>query len=60
MEILFHTRKTEYVYHRYRTRKQAQRSLFEYIALFYSRWHRRSPLSYMMLIEYERYYRPSP
>ena len=53
-ESFFHTLKTELVHHEiYRTRKQARRSLFEYIEGFYNRTRKHSTLGYRSPVEYE-------
>ncbi len=53
-ESFFHTLKTELVYHEiYRTRKEARRSLFEYMEGFYNRLRKHSTLGYKSPVEYE-------
>ena len=47
LESFFHTLKTELVYHeRYLTRKEAEKSIFEYIEVFYNRQRRHSLLNH--------------
>jgi putative transposase len=54
MESFFGTLKTELVYHEnYPTREAAQRSLFEYIEVFYNRQRRHSTLGYQSPAQYE-------
>ncbi len=54
MESFFGTLKTELVYHeKYPTREAAQRSLFEYIEVFYNRQRRHSTLGYQSPAQYE-------
>lgn len=54
-ESFFHTLKCECVYwERYRTRKQALSSVFEYIEVFYNRKRRHSTLDYMAPEEFEK------
>ena len=54
VESFFHSLKTEWVnHHRYRTREEAQNSLFDYIENFYNCKRRHSVLSYMNPHEYE-------
>ena len=53
-ETFFHTLKTELIYHaHYKTRKDAELSLFEYIEVFYNRQRLHSSLNYLSPIEYE-------
>ena len=53
-ESFFATLKTEEVFHRsYKTRDEARRSIFEYIAVFYNRQRRHSFLDYISPEEYE-------
>ena len=53
-ETFFHTLKTELIYHRnYKTRKEAELSLFEYIEVFYNRQRLHSSINYMSPVEYE-------
>jgi putative transposase len=55
MESFFHTLKTELIYfEKYRTRREARGSIFEYIELFYNRVRRHSALNYCSPAEYER------
>ena len=59
MESFFHTLKTELVMHcNYRTREQAQTSLFEYIEVFYNRQRRHSTLNYATPLTFETINRP--
>lgn len=53
-ETFFHTLKTELVYQRqYKTRQEAELSIFEYIEVFYNRQRLHSSINYMSPIEYE-------
>jgi putative transposase len=53
-ESFFATLKTEEVFHRsYKTRDEARRCIFEYIAVFYNRQRRHSFLDYVSPEEYE-------
>lgn len=55
IESFFHTLKTEHVYqHRFSTREEAKRSLFDYIEVFYNRQRAHSFLGYCSPEEYER------
>ena len=55
MESLFKTLKTELVYdERYYTRKEAQRSIFEYFEVFYNVQRRHSLLGYKSPAEFEK------
>jgi len=54
-ESLFHTIKTEEVYHScYRSRQEAKTSLFEYIEVFYNRYRKHSGLGYMSPYQFEQ------
>jgi putative transposase len=54
-ETFFHTLKIELVYHtNYKTRKDAELSLFEYIELFYNRQRLHSSLNYLSPVDYEK------
>lgn len=54
LESFFHTLKTELVYHeRYLTRKEAEKSIFEYIEIFYNRQRRHSLLNHKSPDEFE-------
>lgn len=54
-ESFFKTIKTELVYHeRYRTRRQARNSIFEYIEVFYNRIRKHSYLGYLAPVQYEQ------
>ena len=56
MESFFHTLKTEWVFRfKYKTRKEAKASLFDYIEMFYNRERRHSALQYMNPCQYELY-----
>ena len=53
-ETFFHSLKTELVYHvNYKTRMEAELSIFEYIELFYNRQRSHSSLKYLSPVEYE-------
>jgi transposase InsO family protein len=53
-ESFFATLKTEEVFHRtYRSREEARRSIFEYIAVFYNRHRSHSSLDFLSPEEYE-------
>ncbi len=55
MESFFHTLKTELIYfEKYRTRREAQGSVFEYIEVFYNRVRRHSSLNYCSPVEFEK------
>lgn len=57
MESFFHTLKTEHVYfHKYLTREEAARSIFEYIEVFYNRQRMHSTLDYQSPEEFEKQY----
>ena len=54
MESFFHTLKTELVHHRqYKTRTEAQRDIFAFIAGFYNRTRLHSAIGYIAPIEME-------
>jgi putative transposase len=54
MESFFATLKKELVHrHRYQTRDEARRSLFEYIEIFYNRVRRHSALGYLSPAQFE-------
>lgn len=54
VESLFHTLKTELVYdERYFTRKEARKSIFEYLEVFYNRQRRHSLLGYQSPADFE-------
>jgi transposase InsO family protein len=54
-ESFFATLKTELVHHQlYRTREEAQRSIFEYIEVFYNRERLHSTLKYHSPVEFEQ------
>jgi putative transposase len=55
MESFYRTLKVELIYqHKYETRRQAQRDIFEYIEIFYNRERLHSSLGYCSPEEYER------
>ena len=55
MESFFHTLKTELVYHhRYESRAEARRDIFEYIEVFYNRLRLHSAIGYESSENYER------
>lgn len=55
MESFFHTLKTELVYfEKYRTRREAHGSVFEYIEVFYNRVRKHSSLNYCSPVEFEK------
>jgi transposase InsO family protein len=55
-ESFFHSLKTEWVHHyRYKTRKEAIASIFEYIEIFYNRQRRHSHLNYLSPADYEHW-----
>lgn len=55
MESFFHTLKTELIYfEKYRTRREAQGSVFEYIEVFYNRVRKHSSLNYCSPVEFEK------
>jgi transposase InsO family protein len=55
-ESFFHTLKTELVFHeRYKTREQAQASIFEYIEVFYNRKRRHSANNLMSPANFENF-----
>jgi putative transposase len=61
MESFFSTLKCEWVHHQdYRTRTEASRDIFEYIAGFYNMVRRHSALGYLSPIEFEANNRNSP
>lgn len=54
MESFFHTLKTEHVhFEQFKTRQQAQNSIFEYIEVFYNRNRRHSTLGYLSPLAFE-------
>jgi putative transposase len=54
MESFFHTLKTEHVhFEQFKTRHQAQASIFEYIEVFYNRKRRHSTLGYLSPLAFE-------
>ena len=54
MESFYRTLKVELIYqHKYETRRQAQRDIFEYIEIFYNRERLHSSLAYYTPEEYE-------
>lgn len=55
MESFFHTLKTEHVFfNKYKTRKEAMQSIFEYVEVFYNRQRLHSYLGYLSPMEYEK------
>jgi putative transposase len=55
MESFFHTLKTELIYfEKYRTKREAQGSVFEYIEVFYNRVRKHSSLNYCSPVEFEK------
>ena len=55
MESFFHTLKTELIYfEKYRTRREARGSIFEYIEVFYNKVRRHSALNYCSPVEFEK------
>jgi putative transposase len=56
-ETFFHTLKVELVYDtKYKTRQEAELSIFEYIELFYNRQRLHSSLNYMSPVDYEKHF----
>jgi putative transposase len=56
-ETFFHSLKTEMVYHnKFKTRKEAELKIFEYIEIFYNRSRLHSSLKYQTPIEFEKNY----
>jgi transposase InsO family protein len=54
MESFYHTLKTEHVYFEsYKSRQEAQRSIFEYVEVFYNRKRRHSTLGYCAPMVFE-------
>ena len=54
-ESFFHTLKTEHVYqHKFETKEEAKRSLFEYVEIFYNRQRAHSFLGYLSPEEFEK------
>lgn len=54
MESFFHILKTEHTYfYNYKTRQESNRSIFEYIEVFYNRQRLHSTLNFMTPVEYE-------
>jgi len=55
MESFFHTLKTELIYfEKYKSRREARGSVFEYIEVFYNRVRRHSSLNYCSPAEFEK------
>ena len=55
MESFFHTLKTEHIFsHKFVTRKEAMRSIFEYIEVFYNRQRVHSTLNFVSPLEFEQ------
>lgn len=54
MESFFHTLKTEHVFfNKFETRKEATRSIFDYVEIFYNRQRLHSTLKYFSPLEFE-------
>ena len=54
-ESFFHTLKVELVHrHKFRTREEAKRKIFEYVEMYYNRKRAHSTLGYLSPFEYER------
>jgi len=54
MESFFHTLKTEMVYfERFRTRREAKQSIFDYIEVFYNRQRKHSAINYKSPAQFE-------
>jgi len=54
-ESFFHTLKVELVHrHRFRTRDEAKRKIFEYVEMYYNRRRAHSTLGFLSPLEYER------
>jgi transposase InsO family protein len=54
-ESFFHTLKVELVHrHKFRTREEAKRRIFEYVEMYYNRRRVHSTLGYVSPLEYER------
>lgn len=54
MESFFHTLKVELIrHHRYETREEARRDIFEYVEIFYNRQRLHSSLGYLSPVDYE-------
>ena len=55
METFSHTLKTELIYFEsYQTRREAKKSIFEYIETYYNRVRKHSALNYKSPVDYER------
>jgi putative transposase len=55
MESFFHTLKVELVHReRYRTRRKATSSIFEYIETYYNRQRKHSAIGYKIPIQFEQ------
>lgn len=55
MEAFFHTLKTEHVFFcKYKTRKEAMQSIFEYVEVFYNRQRVHSTIGFMSPVEFEK------
>jgi len=55
METFFHTLKTELIYFEsYQTRREAKKSVFEYIEMYYNRIRKHSALNYKSPLDFER------
>ena len=54
-ESFFHSMKTELIYfENYKTREEAQKSIFEYIEVFYNRQRLHSAINYKTPVDYEK------
>ena len=56
-ESFFHSLKTELIYHhKFNTREEAKRVIFEYIEVFYNRIRIHSANNYLAPVEYEKFH----
>lgn len=56
-ESFFHTLKTELIHHiKFKTRKEAKQTIFEFIEVFYNRTRMHSANDYLSPVDYERAY----
>jgi transposase InsO family protein len=61
VESFFSTLKTELVYQqRFATRREARRTIFEYVEIFPNRKRRHSALGYLSPVEFEEHQRAQP
>ena len=59
-ESFFHTIKVELIYqHKFKTREQAKRAIFEYIEVFYNRIRMHSTNDYLSPVQYEKMQKPA-